>query len=176
MQVEDNGRGIPTDIHPTEGISAAEVVLTKLHAGGKFDKDTYKYSGGLHGVGVSVVNALSKRLDLTIFRDGESFFNKSMSVANPQAPLTVTGKTKKRGTIVRFWPDEEIFQETTDFSFETLSSRLRELAFLNKKLRITIVDESTTKNHEFFFEGGIVSFVEHINAKKNPLFPEVILS
>lgn len=171
--VEDNGRGIPTGIHPTEGISAAEVVLTKLHAGGKFDKDTYKFSGGLHGVGVSVVNALSSRLDLTIYQNGkihEMSFEKGKSLA----PLKVTGETKKRGTLVRFWADPTIFQETTTYSFETLSSRLRELAFLNKNLRISILDERTGKSHDFYFEGGIVSFVKHINEKKTPLFPEVI--
>ncbi len=171
--VEDNGRGIPTDIHPTEGISAAEVVLTKLHAGGKFDKDSYKYSGGLHGVGVSVVNALSKRLDLTIFKDGY-IHTQTYERGKPLAPLAQQGETKKRGTIVRFWPDEEIFQETVHFNFETLSSRLRELAFLNKKLRISITEESSAKNHEFYFEGGIKSFVEHINSKKNPLFNEIL--
>lgn len=172
-EVEDNGRGIPTDIHETEGVSAAEVVLTKLHAGGKFDKESYKYSGGLHGVGVSVVNALSKKLELTIFRDGHVFSQTYMR-GKPQGPLTITGESKKRGTIVRFWPDEEIFQETVIFSFETLSARLRELAFLNKKLRISILEESTTKSHEFYFEGGIKSFVEHINAKKNPLFSDIL--
>lgn len=171
--VEDNGRGIPTGIHPSEGISAAEVVLTKLHAGGKFDKDTYKFSGGLHGVGVSVVNALSARLDLTIFQNGK-IHEMSFEKGKPLAPLKVTGETKKRGTLVRFWADAEIFQETTSYSFETLSARLRELAFLNKNLRISILDERTGKSHDFYFEGGIVSFVKHINEKRTPLFPEVI--
>ncbi|MCL4229245.1 DNA topoisomerase (ATP-hydrolyzing) subunit B [Candidatus Dependentiae bacterium] len=171
--VEDNGRGIPTDIHPTEGISAAEVVFTKLHAGGKFDKDAYKYSGGLHGVGASVVNALSEKLEVTIFRNGE-IFNQVYRRGKPVAPLTVIGTTQKRGTVVRFYPDPEIFTETTKFSFDTLSTRLRELAFLNKKLRIIIVDETLNKEHNFYFEGGIKSFVEHINAKKGPLFPEIV--
>jgi DNA gyrase subunit B len=171
--VEDNGRGIPTDIHPTEGISAAEVVLTKLHAGGKFDKDSYKFSGGLHGVGVSVVNALSEWLTLEIFQKGKRF-EQRYERGKPVNTLTITGSSEKRGTIVRFKPDVQIFQETTDFNFDTLSARMRELAFLNKGLRITIFDERSNKSHEFYFEGGIVSFVEHINTKKTPLFPEVI--
>ena len=171
--VEDNGRGIPVDIHPTEGVSAAEVVMTKLHAGGKFDKDTYKYSGGLHGVGISVVNALSKKLYLEIYRDG-NIYAQEYEKGKPLAPLKVIGETKKRGTYIRFYPDPEIFQETTEFSFDILSARLRELAFLNKELTIIISDETNNKKHEFYFEGGIVSFVEHINAKKKPLFPEVI--
>jgi DNA gyrase subunit B len=171
--VEDNGRGIPTGIHPSEGVSAAEVVLTKLHAGGKFDKDTYKFSGGLHGVGISVVNALSQRLDLTIFQNGkvhQMYFERGKAMER----LHVTGETKKHGTLVHFWPDPEIFQETTSLSFETLSARLRELAFLNKSLHINISDERTGKSHEFFFEGGIISFVKHINEKKTPIFPEVV--
>jgi DNA gyrase subunit B len=171
--VEDNGRGIPTDIHPTEKVSAAEVVLTKLHAGGKFDKDSYKYSGGLHGVGVSVVNALSEKLELTIFQNGK-IYKQSYRRGKPLAPLAEVGDTKKRGTIVQFYPDPEIFTETTAFSFDTLSARLRELAFLNKKLHINIIDERTEKHHEFYFEGGIVSFVDDINKKKSPLFPTVI--
>lgn len=171
--VEDNGRGIPTDIHLGEGVSAAEVVLTKLHAGGKFDKDSYKFSGGLHGVGISVVNALSSRLDLTIFQDGK-IHQMSFEQGKALGRLEETGNTKKRGTLVRFWPDPEIFQETTTFSFDTLSVRLRELAFLNKSLKISIVDERTGKSHEFLFEGGIISFVKHINEKKTAFFPEVV--
>lgn len=171
--VEDNGRGIPTDIHPSEGVSAAEVVLTKLHAGGKFDKESYKFSGGLHGVGISVVNALSKKLELTIFQDG-MVHEQSYERGKPLGRLKATVSTDKRGTMVRFYPDPEIFTETTVFSFDTLSARLRELAFLNKKLKISIFDERANKQHDFYFEGGIVSFVEHINAKKTPLFSEVI--
>ncbi|HEV2601304.1 MAG TPA: DNA topoisomerase (ATP-hydrolyzing) subunit B [Candidatus Babeliales bacterium] len=171
--VEDNGRGIPTDIHPTENISATEVVLTKLHAGGKFDKDSYKFSGGLHGVGISVVNALSKTLIVTVFQHGQ-IHTQTYHRGAPEGPLKVVGTTDKRGTLVRFYPDEEIFQETTTFSFDTLAARLRELAFLNKKLRISISEEATDQHKEFYFEGGIVSFIEHINNKKTPIFPEVI--
>lgn len=171
--VEDNGRGIPTGIHPTEGISATEVVLTKLHAGGKFEKEAYKFSGGLHGVGISVVNALSEWLEVTVFQDGKIHYQKYHR-GKPEAPLKVVGDTKKRGTLVRFKPDAQIFQETTELSFETLSARLRELAFLNKKLHIDIIDQRTDKKHEFYFEGGIISFVEYINKKKEPLFSEVI--
>ena len=173
VSVEDNGRGIPVDIHPTEKISAAEVVLTKLHAGGKFDKDTYKYSGGLHGVGVSVVNALSKKLHVTIFKNGK-IYEQDYERGKPLYPLKETGTTTKHGTIVHFLPDEEIFEETTEFSFDTLSARLRELAFLNKNLRIIIEDPSNNKKNDFYFEGGIVSFVEHMNKKKVPLFDDVI--
>jgi len=171
--VEDNGRGIPTDIHPTEKISAAEVVMTKLHAGGKFDKDSYKYSGGLHGVGISVVNALSSELDLTIYKDGK-IYQQSYKKGKPFSPLKVVGETEQHGTLIRFVPDSSIFTDTTEFSFETLSARLRELAFLNKKLRITIIDELHNRENAFYYEGGIVSFIEHINKKKNPLFKDII--
>lgn len=171
--VLDDGRGIPTDIHPTEGISAAEVVLTKLHAGGKFDKDSYKFSGGLHGVGISVVNALSSTLELKIYQHGK-IFEQTFHKGIPAGRLKETGKTDKRGTYVRFWPDPEIFQDTTKFSFDTLATRLRELAFLNKGLKITLSEEEGDKSKEFFFEGGIVSFVENINSKKIPLFKDVI--
>ncbi len=172
--VEDNGRGIPVDIHPTEKISAAEVVLTKLHAGGKFDKDSYRFSGGLHGVGVSVVNALSIKLYVEICKNGK-MYGQHYSKGKPLAPLALLGDTTKpNGTLVRFVPDATIFTDTTEFSFDTLSARLRELAFLNKGLRISIVDEFNNKDHSFFFEGGIVSLIEYINEKKNPIFPEVI--
>lgn len=171
--VDDDGRGIPTDIHPTEGISAAEVVFTKLHAGGKFDKDTYKYSGGLHGVGASVVNALSEWLEVEVHRNGKKYYQKYIT-GKPIAPLKEIGTTDKRGTTVRFKPDATIFQETTILSFETLSARLRELAFLNKGLRISISDVRHNKQNEFLFEGGIVTFVRDINEKKEPIFSEVI--
>ena len=171
--VEDNGRGIPTGIHPKEKVSAAQVVMTKLHAGGKFDKDAYKFSGGLHGVGVSVVNALSSKLDLKVFQNGK-IHEQSYQRGKPIGKLEVAGDTKKHGTYIRFEPDPKIFTETTTFSFETLAARLRELAFLNKKLRITITDEIENKSSDFYFEGGIVSFVQHINKKKNPLHKEIV--
>lgn len=173
--VEDNGRGIPTGIHPTEKISAVQVVLTKLHAGGKFDKDAYKFSGGLHGVGISVVNALSEWLEVTVFQNDETHFQQYKR-GKPLAQLKVIGDTNKRGTLIQFLPDAKIFTDTTEFSFDTLSARLRELAFLNKNLRIIIADKRLNKHNEFYFEGGIVSFVEHINKKKNPLFSEIIHS
>lgn len=171
--VEDNGRGIPVDIHPTENVSAAQVVLTKLHAGGKFDKDSYKYSGGLHGVGISVVNALSKELNLEIYKDGK-IYKQTYRKGDPVDLLKEAGKTTKQGTKVTFLPDEEIFQETVEFSFDVLATRLRELAFLNKNLRISIIDQRSNKEHVFLYEGGIVSFIESINAKKTPIFEDII--
>ena len=172
VTVVDNGRGIPVDIHPTEKISAAEVVLTKLHAGGKFDKASYKVSGGLHGVGISVVNALSETLEVEIKRDGK-VYQQSYKRGDPQGPLTEVGKSKERGTRVTFKPDSQIF-ETTDFSFDILSQRLRELAFLNRGLKITIEDERTQKQHEFFYKGGLLSFVEHLNRAKTAIHPKVV--
>jgi DNA gyrase subunit B len=172
VTVEDNGRGIPTELHPTEGVSAAEVVLTKLHAGGKFDKSAYKVSGGLHGVGVSVVNALSEFLEVEIRRE-HKVFSQRYRRGTPEAPLREIGQTELRGTKVTFKPDPNVF-EIGDFSFEILSQRLRELAFLNKGLRISITDERERRSHEFYFEGGIVSFVDHLNRAKTPIHPEVI--
>ncbi len=170
--VEDNGRGIPVDIHPTEGKSAAEVVLTKLHAGGKFEKDSYRYSGGLHGVGVSVVNALSTILELKVYRNGK-VYQQMYDKGVPREALKAVDTTDKRGTFVRFYPDGTIF-ETVDLNYDTLASRFRECAFLNKGLHITIKDERTGQENEFYFEGGIASFIESLNAKKSPIFKEII--
>ncbi|HWL93995.1 MAG TPA: DNA topoisomerase (ATP-hydrolyzing) subunit B, partial [Phycisphaerae bacterium] len=163
ITVVDNGRGIPVDRHAS-GKSAAEVVLTVLHAGGKFDNDSYKVSGGLHGVGVSVVNALSERLDLEIWRNGQ-VYQQSYERGNPVADLEATGTTQRRGTKVTFRPDAQIF-ETVEYSFDTLAQRLRELAFLNGGIVITIDDERDGKNHKFQYEGGIASFVQHLNKNK----------
>src|SRR5262245_24680671 len=163
ITVIDNGRGIPVDRHAS-GKSAAEVVLTVLHAGGKFDNDSYKVSGGLHGVGVSVVNALSERLDLEIWRNGQ-VYQQSYERGTPTGTLEVTGTTQRRGTKVTFKPDAQIF-EITEFSFDTLAQRLRELAFLNGGILITIDDERDGKNHRFQYDGGIVSFVQHLNKNK----------
>jgi DNA gyrase subunit B len=164
ITIIDNGRGIPTDKMPN-GRSAAEVVLTVLHAGGKFDNDSYKVSGGLHGVGVSVVNALSKELDLEIWRDGQVYKQK-YERGKPIGDLEITGTTKKRGTKITFRPDGEIF-ESTEFSFDTLAQRLRELAFLNAGILITLDDErDASKSHKFQYDGGIISFVKHLNKNK----------
>src|SRR6476619_3537906 len=164
VTVVDNGRGIPVDRHAS-GKSAAEVVLTVLHAGGKFDNDSYKVSGGLHGVGVSVGNALSEALDLEIWRNGQ-VYTQSYERGIPAAELEVTGTTKRRGTKVTFRPDTQIF-ETTVFSFDTLAQRLRELAFLNGGIVITLDDEPDGQNNKFHYDGGIVSFVTHLNKNKS---------
>ncbi|MFN8641077.1 MAG: ATP-binding protein, partial [Candidatus Binatia bacterium] len=172
VTVEDNGRGIPVEIHPKEGISAAEVVLTKLHAGGKFDSGAYTVSGGLHGVGVSVVNALSETLAVEIKRGGRVYAQR-FHRGKPEAPLVEIGTSDQTGTKVSFKPDAEIF-ERTDFSFDLLSQRLRELAFLNRGVRIVIEEQATEKRHEFLYRGGIEEFVHHLNRAKTPIHASVI--
>ena len=165
--VEDDGRGIPVEMH-AEGRSAVEVIMTTLHAGGKFDSEAYKVSGGLHGVGVSVVNALSEWLEVEVYRDGNVYFQR-YERGKPAAELKITGKTKKRGTKVTFLPDPEVFDETTELHFDLLSTRLRELAFLNSGVEISIFEPSTSKQHRFVYKGGLSEFVEHLNENKSAL-------
>jgi DNA gyrase subunit B len=172
VTVLDDGRGIPVDMHPTEGKPAVEVVLTKLHAGGKFDKGAYKVSGGLHGVGVSVVNALSEWLEVEIYHDGE-VYRQRYERGKPASALEIVGTTGRRGTKVTFYPDAEIF-ETLEFSYDTLAARLQELAFLNRGLRIALDDARTGRQQEFKYDGGIRSFVEYLNQGKTPLHPEPV--
>ena len=172
ITVIDNGRGIPTGPHASGLGDTAEVVLTKLHAGGKFEKKAYQVSGGLHGVGVSVVNALSERLDLVIWRDGKTF-TQSYERGVPITPVTEGGAAERRGTKVTFKPDPTIF-ETTLFSFDTLSQRLRELSFLNRGILISLIDERDGKAHRFKYEGGIASYVEHLNKNKAVITPEPV--
>jgi DNA gyrase subunit B len=172
VTVVDDGRGIPVDMHPTEGKPAVEVVLTKLHAGGKFDKGAYKVSGGLHGVGISVVNALSEWLEVEIYHDGD-VYHQRYERGHPVTALEITGKTGRRGTQVTFYPDATIF-ETLEFSYDTLAARLQELAFLNRGLRIGLDDARTGRQQEFQYDGGICSFVEYLNQGKTPLHPDPI--
>jgi len=174
VTVVDNGRGIPVDFHAQEGKPAAEVVMTVLHAGGKFENDAYKVSGGLHGVGISVVNALSERVDLEIWRDGKTF-HQAYERGVPVTSFTEGDPTDRRGTKITFKPDPQIFEDLV-FSYESLVHRLRELAFLNKGLKIVLRDERGEKPREssYCYEGGISEFVQHLNAARQPLHPEPV--
>jgi DNA gyrase subunit B len=172
ITVDDNGRGIPVDLMEKENLPALTVVMTVLHAGGKFDDSSYKVSGGLHGVGVSVVNALSEYLEVEVRRDGKVYFQR-FERGEPKTGLIIKGETQKRGTRITFMPDCQIF-ENTEISSDILAERLRELAFLNSGVRIEMSDERIPKERVFYYEGGLVSFVEYLNKNKEPIFPEVI--
>ncbi len=172
VTISDNGRGIPVDMHKKERRPAAEIVMTTLHSGGKFDSKTYQVSGGLHGVGVSVVNALAEKLDMEIKRDG-GVFTQSFQRGKPANKLQKIGKTRRTGTTITFYPDREIFQDI-EFNFEILSKRLRELSFLNKGLKISILDERNVTRHDFQYKGGIQEFVEYLNQNKAPINPKPI--
>ncbi len=174
-RIEDNGRGIPVDIHPTEGIPAVEVVLTKLHAGGKFDKGSYKVSGGLHGVGVSCVNALSTWFDVEVHRDGQ-IHNMRFEEGNTVRKLAVVGTTDKRGTIVTFYPDATIFKQTIEFKFDIIADRMRELAFLNPEITIELIDdrEEEPLRQVFHYDGGVVDFVRYLDENRDPLMQQPI--
>src|SRR5210317_1796873 len=179
ITTEDNGRGIPVGIHKKEGVSALEVVMTKIGAGGKFDKDSYKVSGGLHGVGVSCVNALSEHLKATVYRDGK-IWEQEYERGKAMYPVKPVGETDKRGTVVTFRPDSTIFTQTLEYSYDTLASRLRELAYLNKGITIHLVDKRTKKEdgefegETFHSDEGLKEFIRYLDATREPLMKEVI--
>ena len=176
IAVRDNGRGMPVGIHEKTGISAVETIMTVLHAGGKFGGGAYKVSGGLHGVGASVVNALSEWLEVTVYQDGKIYFIRFENGGNTVAPLKIIGQTKETGTLVRFKADPEIFKETTVYDFETLNSRLRQLAFLNKKIRLTLTDEREEEpvHVDYHYAGGIMEYVRYLNKSRSVLSDKVI--
>ena len=179
LTVEDNGRGIPVGLHKKEGVSALEVVMTKIGAGGKFDKDSYKVSGGLHGVGVSCVNALSELLVAKVFRDGKEY-EQSYSKGKPIEPVKEIGNSNKRGTLVTFTPDKEIFKEVTEFEYEILSNRMRELSFLNKGLTISITDnrkkdkDGNPVTETFLSKEGLSEFIQYLDKGRLPIISSII--
>ena len=172
ITVEDNGRGIPIDIHKEEGKTGLELVMTVLHAGGKFDKDTYKVSGGLHGVGVSVVNALSERCQATVYRQNKKH-QQEYKIGIAETPVEEKGATEKTGTTIRFWPDPTIFVDQK-FDQEVINKRLRELAYLNSGIKIIFEDEKTSETTTHFYEGGLLEFVQHLDKNQTPLFEKPI--
>ena len=179
ITVNDDGRGIPVGMHKKEGVSALEVVMTKIGAGGKFDKDSYKVSGGLHGVGVSCVNALSESLTAKVFREGKEY-EQNYTKGKPNGPVKEIGKSDKRGTLVTFTPDKEIFKEITDFDYEILSKRMRELSFLNKGITISILDnrkkdkDGNPLSESFHSKEGLSEFIKYLDESREPIINNII--